>query len=199
MTGRILRGVAVTLLCGIALLLGTTPALAHARLESSDPADGASLDAGPERVTLTYNEAVQPGFATVTVVGPDGGQFQTGEVTADGRSVSTAVLPLGPAGKYEIGYRVVSADGHPITGSVAFTLTTPGEGAAAPATGSSAATSATTSPTAPTSAAPAPAEQQAAPAGSDDGGGGAPVWPWIAGAAVLVVVGVVVALRLGRG
>ncbi|GAA5126719.1 copper resistance CopC family protein [Pseudonocardia adelaidensis] len=188
MTARLLRTVAIGVLAGLALLLGATPALAHARLQGSDPADGASLEAAPERVTLTFNEAMTAGFNTVTVVGPDQGHYETGDVAVDGSSVSVAVRPLGPAGRYEIGYRVVSADGHPISGSVGFTLTTPGTGAPAAAAPSASAP-------APTAGA-APAPSAAEPA---DGGGGSPVWPWIVGAVVLVGGGVVAALRLGRG
>jgi copper resistance protein C len=183
---RVLRTVAVALLAGLALLLGAAPALAHTRLQSSDPADGTSLDSAPQRVSLTFNETMTPGFSTINVVGPDGkSRYETGEVAVDGPVVSIALLPLGPAGRYEIGYRVVSADGHPVTGSVAFTLTTPGPGA--------------------TTAAPAPAAAPAvpaAPAGATapaDTSGGTPVWPWIVGAVVLVGGGVVTALRLGRG
>ncbi|MCO1658000.1 copper resistance CopC family protein [Pseudonocardia humida] len=186
MTRQLLRTAAVTLLCGLALLLGTAPAFAHTRLESSDPADGSSVDAAPQRVSLTFNESVPAEFSQVTVVGPDGTNYQTGTVTSADGVVSTAVLPLGPAGRYEIGYRVVSDDGHPVTGSVAFTLTaaaTPSPAAAAPSASAAA-------------PAPAPTPPSAAAAQPDDGG--SPVWPWIVGAVVLVGGGVVAALRLGR-
>jgi copper resistance protein C len=176
------RTVAVTLLAGLALVLGAAPALAHTRLQSSDPADGASLDSAPEHVALTFNEEMTPEFSTITVVGPDGAHYETGRVGAEGGTVSTAVLPLGPAGQYKIGYRVVSADGHPVAGEVSFTLTTPGPATSAPAPAAAPAAA----------AAPAPA---AAPA---EGDGGTPVWPWILGAVVLVGGGVVAALRLGR-
>ncbi|OZM82375.1 copper resistance CopC family protein [Pseudonocardia sp. MH-G8] len=186
MRARFVRAIAVTLLAGLALLLGAAPALAHTRLQSSDPTDGASLDSAPEQVALTFNEPMSPEFSTITVIGPDGQtNYQDGAVTAEGGTISTRLLPLGPAGRYEIGYRVVSADGHPVTGSVAFTLTTPGPGAASAPAESSAGPSA-----APASPAP--------PAASEDEGG-APVWPWVVGAVVLVGAGVVVALRLGRG
>jgi methionine-rich copper-binding protein CopC len=184
MTARILRTVAVTLLAGLALLLGAAPAFAHTRLQSSNPTDGASLDTAPAQVSLTFNEEMTPGFSTITVVGPDGAHYETGEVGAEGGTVSIAVQPLGPAGRYAIGYRVVSADGHPVTGEVSFTLTTPG-----PATTTPAPASTTAAPAAPAPAAAAPA----------DSGGGMPVWPWIVGAVVLVGGGVVAALRLGRG
>ena len=75
---------------------------------------------------------------------------------------------------------MVSADGHPVSGKTSFTLTTAGPGspdAQVPA--------ATAAPNAVPSAAPPDA-------------GGAPVWPWIVGAVVLVGAGVVLALRLGR-
>jgi methionine-rich copper-binding protein CopC len=184
MTARLARAVAVCLLAGLALLLGAAPALAHTRLQSSDPADGASLDAAPQRVSLTFNETMNRDFSTLTVIGPDGRNYQTGDVAADGGTVSIEVLPLGPAGRYEIGYRVMSADGHPVTGSVSFTLTTPGPGATTAAPEPSA-------PATPATAAPP------APAAPEDGG--TPVWPWIVGAVVLVGGGVVAALRLGRG
>jgi copper resistance protein C len=185
MNARLLRTVAVTLLAGLALLLGATPALAHTRLQSSDPSDGASLDAAPERISLTFNETMTPGFSTITVVGPDGGRYETGDVSAEGGTVGISVLPLGPAGQYKIGYRVVSADGHPVAGEVAFTLTTPG-----PAT-----TAAAPPPSAAPAATAAPAPSAAAPA---EDGEGMPVWPWIVGAVVLVGGGVLAALRLGR-
>ncbi|HVL85131.1 MAG TPA: copper resistance CopC family protein [Pseudonocardia sp.] len=175
--GRVLRALALAAATGFALLLGATPALAHTQLVGTDPADGASLDTGPEQVTLTFNEDIPAEFSTITVVGPDGGEYQTGPVTASGNAVSTAVGPLGPAGPYEIGFRVVSDDGHPVTGSVTFTLTAPGPAAGAAPTGAP-----------PVAPAPPPAAEDA----------GMPAWPWIAGAAVLVVAGVGTALRLGR-
>lgn len=191
MTTGVLRGAVVTMLCGLALLLGAGPALAHTRLESSDPADGASLATAPERVSLTFNETMQPGFTTLTVVGPDQAHYETGDVTANGDTVSIAVRPLGPTGGYQIGYRVVSEDGHPVSGSVGFTLTTAGPGSAA-------ASPATTGAAAPAPAPSAPVAAESAPA-QPAGDGGAPIWPWIVGAVVLVVGGVVAALRLARG
>lgn len=187
MTRRALRAVAVTALCGLALLLGAGPASAHTRLVQSDPADGTSVATPPARVSLTFNETMQPGFSTVTLVGPDGAQYQSGDVTVDGSTVAVAAKPLGPAGRYEIGYRVISDDGHPVTGSVAFTLTAPGPAAAA-ATSAAPATTAPPAPVPAANAAPPPSES-----------GGTPVWPWIAGAVVLVGAGVIAALRLGRG
>jgi methionine-rich copper-binding protein CopC len=183
---RLVRGGAVALLTGLALLLGTAPAWAHSRLESSDPAAGSSTATAPQKVSLTFNEPVQPGFTVITVIGPNGDDYHSGQVSEVDDTVTVGVLPLGPAGRYQIGYRVVSADGHPVSGSVPFTLTTPGPGssAVAPPRGSPATASGPSTAVVPT----------AAPA--DDGG--APVWPWIVGAVVVVALGMGAALRLGR-
>jgi methionine-rich copper-binding protein CopC len=191
MTGRVLRAVAVTVLAGLALLIGTGTALAHARLESSDPVDGASLDSGPQQISLIFSDPMTADFNTLTVIGPDNAHYETGPITAQGTTVTIGVGPLGPAGRYEIGYRVVSEDGHPVTGSVAFTLTTAGPGAAQ-AAAASAPAAPSTGPAAPEAAPPASAAANTAD------GGGMPVWPWIVGAVVLVGGGVVAALRLGR-
>jgi hypothetical protein len=191
MTRAVLRvlatGLATVLAAGLALLLAAAPAAAHTRLESSDPADGASIAAGPDTVTLRFNEDIRAEFATVTVVGPDGAQYQQGPVSASGGRVDTAVAPLGPAGAYRIGYRVISGDGHPVQGTLSFTLTAPGPAAA---------------PLPPAAAAPPAPDPVAAPVdrrAAAQQGGEAPVWPWLLGAVVLVGAGAAAALRPGRG
>jgi copper resistance protein C len=175
------RGVALLLLAGLAMLLGVSPAWAHSRLEGSDPAQGTSLNAPPATVSLTFNEPVQIEFSTLTVVGPDGADYHTGDLTEVDNTVKVDVLPLGPAGTYQIGYRVVSADGHPVAGAVPFTLTAPGPGssAAKPAGGS----------------ASDPGSPVAVPSSGDTG---TPIWPWIVGGVVLVGGGAALALRVGR-
>lgn len=176
-----MRRLAILLVAGgLALLLGSGPAMAHNVLIASDPPDGASLATGPQRVTLTFDLPVQPGFSTVTVTGPDGNQWQATGPAERGAVVSVPLRPLGPAGQYTIGYQVLSADSHPVRGAVRFTLTVPGTGTPAP---------------------PPPATGfGATPAGPSTGNdsGATPVWPWLAGAGVLLVAGVVVALRVGR-
>jgi methionine-rich copper-binding protein CopC len=193
MTRVALRLLAATVTACVALLLDAAPAFAHTRLESSDPADKSSVDTAPESVSLTFNEDISAEFASISVVGPDGTNYATGPVSAAGGQVSTAVSPLGPAGAYEIGYRVVSDDGHPVQGKLAFTLTTPGPSASAPTAAPAVAPAA-----APTAQAGPPASTAVDPQASTRPSEGAPVWPWLVGAVILVAVGAVVALRLGR-
>ncbi|MGH4017926.1 MAG: copper resistance CopC family protein [Pseudonocardiaceae bacterium] len=177
------HALALLALAGLALLGGAGPASAHTQLIGSDPVDGSQLTSGPQRVGLTFNEPVQVGFSTVTVVGPDGNQWQAGTPTEVGAVVSVPVRPLGPAGEYTIGYRVLSADSHPVSGAVRFTLTEPGTGTG---TGTAAPPSATQA---------APGNDPRSATRQD---GAMPVWPWVLAAVVLLVAGVAAALRVGR-
>ena len=103
--------------------LSVAPASAHASLQSSNPTENAVLDAAPDEVTLTFNQSVQQYFVTVTVVGSDSHDWAASDPVVDGSTVTVDLDGLGAAGEYTIGYRVVSADGHPITGSIPFQLT----------------------------------------------------------------------------
>ena len=95
-------------------------ASAHAARVAVDPADHASVSAGPARVSATFNEDLQTTFAAMTVVGPDGNLWAVGDPQVRGTVVSVGVRPLGPVGNYTVNYRVTSADGHVVAGSWSF-------------------------------------------------------------------------------
>jgi methionine-rich copper-binding protein CopC len=145
--------------------LNAPAAFAHAARISADPPDNAVLATGPDRVSATFNERLQTTFAAMTVIGPDGHVWSTGEPTVQGAVVSIGLRPLGPAGTYTANYRVTSADGHVVSGSWSFRLTVPGTGTPGP---------------------PPPG------AGT---GGALPVWPFVVVAAALVAAGVLWAVR----
>ena len=63
----------------MATLLTAAPAFAHTTLESSDPADGASLSTAPTQVTLTFAEAVNLPSDPIGVTGPDGSAWTVGQ------------------------------------------------------------------------------------------------------------------------
>ena len=138
-----MRTVAPLLLAAalIVIALAAAPtAAAHATRIATDPAVDAVLDSGPSQVSATFNEKLQTTFVAMTVVGPDGNLWSSGQPRVEGAVVSVDVMPLGPVGTYTVNYRVTSADGHVVSGSWPFHLTTPGSGrpgppAAAPASG----------------------------------------------------------------
>ena len=159
------RLAAVVLLIVAMAVSGTPPAWAHAVRVAADPAPDATVNTGPARVTATFNEQLRTTFAAMTVVGPDSNLWSDGSPQVHGATVNVAVRPLGPAGSYTVNYRVTSADGHVVSGSWSFTLTVAGNGSPGPS----------------------------ASAGVVDSG--LPVWPFLAGAALLIAGGAVWALR----
>ena len=117
-----------------ALMLGAVPqAHAHTVLLSSDPAAESTVNSGPQRVSATFNEELQSTFAAMTVVGPDGNLWSSGDPQVQGAVVSVGMRPTGPAGRYTVNYRVTSSDGHVVSGAWSFTIAATGTGAPGPA------------------------------------------------------------------
>jgi len=104
-------------------------AFAHAALVGSTPADQAVLGAAPTELRLQFNEPVT--LIGARVLGPGGRVVADGGRVADG-AVVVALPPGAPAGGYVASYRVVSADSHPVSGSIVYSVQAPG---AAPAVG----------------------------------------------------------------
>ncbi|MQA94983.1 MAG: copper resistance protein CopC [Streptosporangiales bacterium] len=170
-----------TLLFGSAL-----PAFAHNTLTGSDPKDGATLDAAPEQVVLTFDQAIGGDGTGVVVQGPGDARVEDGAPQVTDNKVVQPLKALTEAGEYRVGYRAVSADGHPVTGEVTFTLS---EAAVEAGAGSGGEASA-----APESSAPAtPSSPRADPAGAGDSS-----WVWPAGIAAAVVIAGAIALFLLR-
>lgn len=112
------------LLAGLVLLvLGAGPVSAHAALTGSDPADGASLAAEPSQVTLDFNENIGSS-AKVAVTAPDGTAIDVTKVRAVDRQVTAAVASVGQRGTYTLSFRVVSTDGHPVSDTIKYDVTT---------------------------------------------------------------------------
>jgi methionine-rich copper-binding protein CopC len=165
--GRHALAACIGVLLAVVMMTTAGTASAHAIRIATDPAQDAAIAQGPARVSATFNEQLQKDFAAMTVVGPDGNLWSSGDTLVDGAIASVAVLPLGPAGTYTVNYRVTSADGHVVSGAWSFRLTTAGTGTPGP-----------------------PA------VGADGGGdGGPPVWPFAVAAMAIVGAGAFWAAR----
>ncbi len=188
-----------------ATLLLAAPAEAHDSLLGSEPPDGAVLPTPPTQVVLTFSEPPSAVGAEVLVQGPGGALPAQGAATVDGVTVTQALAPDLPAGDYAVTWRAVSGDGHPVTGTFAFSVTatsptaTPTPATPTPATVASPTPSA--SPSASPSADPRPVpSESASPAPSDaaDSGDGAPwrsAWPWLIAVAVVVAAAAAATVR----
>ncbi len=107
-------------------VLAAAPASAHATVVGSDPADGARLQGAPATVTVSFDEPVALGsLGYLHVVDSSGKRVERGAAYHPGKDgAKIAVdLPSGLAdGTYTESYRVVSADSHPVAGSLRFVV-----------------------------------------------------------------------------
>jgi copper transport protein len=110
----------------IVLLLAATapPASAHAMLVEADPADRTRVASAPSEVVLTFNEPVTPAPDGVRVFDAEARRVDEGQWRDASRpELVGAQLPGDlPDGGYVVTYRVLSADSHPISGALTFTV-----------------------------------------------------------------------------
>jgi methionine-rich copper-binding protein CopC len=110
----------VSVLLFLGLWLMPSAASAHAALVRTEPSPGA-VPSAPDAVTLTFDEPPRTRFSVVHVLAPDGRRADGGQLTLDGSTVRQPLAGPRPAGRYTVDWRVVSDDGHPVSGSWQFT------------------------------------------------------------------------------
>lgn len=171
---RTMARAAVAMVAAVVAAVGVAgPASAHDVLISSTPADGSTLAAAPTSLAFTFDQPVQNFDPVVSLIGPDGKQYATGTPTVAG-NVVTGTVGTGPSGAYTAAYRIVSADGHPVTGQVHFSMSVSGGATGVAVAGAGAV------------------------AASSSGGLSGWLWAGLAVAAVLVVAAAVLLLRRPR-
>jgi methionine-rich copper-binding protein CopC len=115
---------------GALMGLGATPASAHAHLVRAVPGDGATVTTAPARVRLVFDENMRAP-AALAVTGPSGARVDQGQAQVLDNTASVRV-EVRTAGRYTVAFRVVSADGHPVSEQTSFVFA-PG-GSARPGT-----------------------------------------------------------------
>src|SRR5262245_52867854 len=106
----------------VAMVLFATSAFAHATLLRASPADGSVLSAAPSTMTLTFNETVAP--LIMRLIKADGAAIDLQDVATEGGSVAIKLPTIGN-GTQALSFRVVSADGHPVGGTIVFSVGAP--------------------------------------------------------------------------
>ncbi|WP_061295973.1 copper resistance CopC family protein [Herbidospora cretacea] len=176
-----MRAVAALAALLAVLVAASAPAQAHDQLKGSDPAKDATVGS-LDSITLTFSAGVR--FPAMVLHDAAGAAIPLTEPEVQGKDLVAGVVSPPAPGRYVIGWRVVSSDGHPIEGEIPFTL-------AGSATAVSPGTAAV-----PTAG--APAERPAGPvpvsAPEEDSGGGL-LW---AGGALVVLLGLGLFLVRGR-
>ena len=97
----------------------------HLRLLRSEPAADTTLTAAPAAIRLWFSQPVQLATTTIRVTGPGDGLVTLGAVrqeTTAGRPVAAEVAGTLAGGRYQVHWRTMSRDGHPVSGQLAFTL-----------------------------------------------------------------------------
>jgi len=122
---RALAGAAGLLIGLFCALLGASPASAHAALVATDPGNGTIVPDAPNKITLTFSESVQLVSGKIQVLGPDDKRADAGEPRQDGDSVTIPLRSGGGRGTYLVSYRVISADSHPVGGTITYSVGAP--------------------------------------------------------------------------
>ncbi len=100
-------------------------ASAHAYLTKTVPDASVVLNIAPRTVALTFDEAVEPRFAIISVTDKDANQEATGPASRAASNPDTLIVPLRAhlaEGWYLVYWRAISVDGHPVEGAFTFAV-----------------------------------------------------------------------------
>lgn len=191
-------------------MLTALPASAHDTLVDSDPAADEVVTTTPEELVLTFSGEISDLGVQFVVTGPQGRDVVQGTPTVEGITVTQELADELVNGDYEATWRVTSSDGHPISGTIPFTIDAEDAADNGPATdaptGESTPTQEPTASTTPDASegttGPATDSVEPTDPGSDaevdadaadtdptEPSGGIPAWGWLV--AVLAAVGLV--------
>jgi copper transport protein len=109
----------------VTLSVGASPAAAHNTLVSSSPADGAQLTSSPSQISLMFDLPAPLETASAQLIDANSVRTELTGLTHGPAGDTEIVLPLpaGLSGPMTVRWRLVSPDGHAITGRVSFTVT----------------------------------------------------------------------------
>ena len=102
------------------LLAPIAPALAHAHLVKSMPADGAKVKS-PAHIVLNFSEALEPAFSGALLMDKVGRNLTGEPVKVSGKLITLTPGPLAP-GDYTVSWHSVGHDTHRLEGRIHFTI-----------------------------------------------------------------------------
>lgn len=124
-TVRLALLVSAVVSVAVATLFAVVPAHAHDQVVSASPGANESLATAPTEVVIEFTSELLDTGALINVTDASGQDVTDGDVVLDGRVVTRKLQSNLPNGQYEIVWRVVSADGHPITDQYQFSIGEP--------------------------------------------------------------------------
>ncbi|MGN6303037.1 MAG: copper resistance CopC family protein [Angustibacter sp.] len=181
---RLLSAAAIALAAVVPAVALAPPASAHDQVVSTSPADGA-VAAAPTKVSVTFSEPVLKvaGANRIVVTGPAGPL--NGDLTVSGTVITLTFAGPLPGGSYRAQWRAASDDGHPVSGTFAFSVRAAATTTPPMSTATAAGTPTVTASATPDGATTTPATSAPATQPTSSGSGWA---PWLLGALVLAAL-----------
>ena len=115
---------ATTLVLGLIILTGISPALANTII-STTPTSGQSLESAPSVVTITTELPVMEFGNEVTVTDPLGNRVDDGTLSIAENEVVVGLTNLTRVGIYTVTYTLLAENDLPLTGSFRFNFNEP--------------------------------------------------------------------------
>ncbi|MEO2074040.1 MAG: copper resistance CopC/CopD family protein [Bacillus sp. (in: firmicutes)] len=119
------RSVLFILILNLLVFLYPAFASAHAYIKKSTPSENETILQAPGKVTIEFDEPIQPSYHSVEVFDSKGNRVDQKNEQIDPKNSSIIECDLNnnlPDGTYRIQWRVVSSDGHPVQGVIPFQI-----------------------------------------------------------------------------
>ncbi|MBM9463967.1 copper resistance protein CopC/CopD [Aeromicrobium sp. YIM 150415] len=126
MTAATARRAVLAGLVACLFVLMPTSASGHANLVDTDPADGEVVPTAPDRLTVRFDETVVAAAAGNELLDARGRTVDA-EFSADGAKLTVVPAEALGDGTYLLRWRVISADSHPVSGGISFSVGEPSE------------------------------------------------------------------------
>ncbi|QUG41823.1 copper resistance protein CopC [Psychrobacillus sp. INOP01] len=108
------------------VLLFSNSALAHTGLESSTPAQGSTVTEKVNEITLTFLTKIEE-TSSFTLTNSSNDSIDVEGITVNDHIMTGNVIESLENGAYQINWKIIGADGHPMEGVIDFVLDAPEE------------------------------------------------------------------------
>lgn len=125
--GRFRHVITAVIASVVVILVPVGAVSAHAVLDNSVPASGATLVDSPPQIVLDFDEPVETALGYIRLFASDASRVSLPAIVRDqsDSSIVRVDVPRLDDDTYVVTYRVVSVDGHPVEGAITFQV---GEG-----------------------------------------------------------------------
>lgn len=115
---------AVAAIVAVGAIGAASPARAHAKIASSEPAPDSALQVAPKAIRLHFNEAIEPAFSKIALVDSQQLALVLPKVVLDKDDPTTmsVAVPALASGTYSVRWTALTHDGHKVKGQYSFTV-----------------------------------------------------------------------------